>query len=394
MTAIRENRPETAPRRAPAAWQLGLAGTAMIAVTFGFARYSYGLYAPALRDEFGLSVGLVGLIGSASYVGYLLSLLIVGVFSQRLGPRPLVVVGGLSAAIGMLTVGLADGPWSLVAGLVLAGTSPGWAWAPYSDAVDRLVEPSKRERIMGLIPSGTAFGVILAGPAALFLYGPAWRIAWVLFAAITFAVTVYNALILPGRRGAPATSTPGAGGRVGLAWFLRPGTARLYLTAFGYGLIGAIYWTFAVEAIAADGARTIAPLFWTLMGAAGTLGALAGVAIARYGLRSVHVGLFGSMAVAIALLGVAPGSLAAVAASAVLYGPAFMAGSSLLQVWSYQLFPRRPTTGFSATVFFIGIGTILGPSLSGLVAADLGLGATFLATAAISAATLLTGPRQ
>lgn len=384
------SKPETAVRR-PAAWRVGLAGTAAIAVTFGFARYSYGLYAPDLRAEFDLSVGLVGMIGSATYIGYLLSLLIVGIFSPRLGPRPLVVIGGASAALGMTAVALASGPVLLVAGLVLAGTSPGWAWAPYSDAVDRLVEPSQRERILGLIPSGTAFGVVLAGPAALFLYGPAWRIAWLVFAAITVAVTVYNALILPGSRGTTAVAT---GARVGLAWFLRPGVARHYPTAVSYGLIGAIYWTFAVEAITGDGQRATAPLFWTLMGVAGTLGALAGVAIGRYGLKFVHVGLFASMAAAIALLGVAPGSPVAVVASAVLYGPAFMAGSSLLQVWSYQLFPSRPTTGFSATVFFIGLGTIAGPSLAGLVAADAGLSATFLATAVIAVATLALAPRQ
>ncbi|ADD40230.1 MFS transporter [Stackebrandtia nassauensis] len=379
--------------RGPAAWQVGLAGTAMIAATFGFARYSYGLYAPALRAEFDLSVGLVGLIGSATYVGYLLSLLVVGVFSQRLGPRPLVVIGGLSAAVGMLAVGLATGPWLLVAGLVLAGTSPGWAWAPYSDAVDRLVEPGKRQRVMGLIPSGTAFGVVLAGPAALFLYGPVWRVAWLVFAVITFAVTVYNALILPGtrRRETPDVETQA---RVGPSWFLRPGVTRHYLTAFSYGLIGAIYWTFAVEAIAADSTRSTAPLFWTLMGAVGMLGALAGVAIGRYGLRVVHIGLFASMAAAILLLGLAPGSLAAVIASAVLYGPAFMAGSSLLQVWSYELFPDRPTTGFSATVFFIGIGTILGPTLAGQIASGWGLGITFVATATVAAATLAIAPRR
>ncbi|MGH8877564.1 MAG: MFS transporter [Stackebrandtia sp.] len=388
MTTTLERTAPTA--RGPAAWQVGLAGTAAIGVTFGFARYSYGLYAPQLRADFDLSVGLVGLIGSATYVGYLLSLLVVGIFSQRLGPRTLVVLGGASAAVGMAAVALADGPLLLVAGLVLAGTSPGWAWAPYSDAVDRLVPVGKRERVLGLIPSGTAFGVVLAGPAGLFLSGSAWRIAWLSFAAITVVVTVYNAVILPGR------AMPRSGGenlaRVGISWFARAVAVPHYLTAFAYGLIGAVYWTFAVEAISTNADRTTAPLFWTLMGAAGTLGALAGVAIARFGLRTVHMGLFAAMGVAIALLGVAPDSTPAVVASAVLYGPAFMAGSSLLQVWSYQLFPERPTTGFTATVAFVGIGTILGPALAGVVAAEWGLGHTFGIAAGLAVAVLAAAP--
>lgn len=382
-------------RALSAAWQIGIAGTAIQGVTFGFARYGYGLFLPEIRDEFALSVSLVGVIGSASYVSYLIALILVGSLSARLGPRPLVVAGGVFAVVGMVLVARAQGVGMLVAGLVMAGSSPGFAWAPFSDAIDRLVPAERRQLVMAVIPSGTALAVAVAGSLAIVATGPTWHYAWTIFAAVALVVTVYNARVLPGRPHRPAT--PRAGfprPRLDLRWIVRLPALPLYATGLSYGLIGAVYWTFAVDAVSqgvTEGDRT-GPLFATFLGLVGTAGIFTGVLIARCGMRGAQRGLFLAMASGIALLGVAPQAIAAVAASGLLFGPAFMAGSGLLAVWAYQVFPERPSAGFSATVFFVGIGTIVGPATLGAFADRYTLGAAFLLTAAIAVSTLLARP--
>jgi predicted MFS family arabinose efflux permease len=205
-------------------------------------------------------------------------------------------------------------------------------------------------------------------------------------------VTACNVRILPG--GPHRRSAEGTVQRADLRWFLRAQAVPVYVTALSYGVIGAVYWTFAVDAVSRDlrDGDPTGPLFWTLMGVAGTAGVFTGVLIARLGLARLRVALFTAMAVAIALLGVAPGAIPAVAVSAVLYGPAFMATSGLLAVWSYQVFPEQPSTGFSSTVFFLGIGTIIGPAAIGAFAEVHGLGAGFLLTAGIAMLTLLARP--
>ena len=45
----------------------------MIAVTFGLARYGYGLLLPDMRAETGMSAGAAGLISSAAYASYLVA---------------------------------------------------------------------------------------------------------------------------------------------------------------------------------------------------------------------------------------------------------------------------------------------------------------------------------
>lgn len=42
----------------------------MIAVTYGLARFAYGLFVPQLREAFDLSPSQLGVIGAGSYAGY------------------------------------------------------------------------------------------------------------------------------------------------------------------------------------------------------------------------------------------------------------------------------------------------------------------------------------
>ncbi|NED99090.1 YbfB/YjiJ family MFS transporter [Phytoactinopolyspora halotolerans] len=391
-------------RHPSAARRLSLAGLAAVGVSFGFARYGYGLFLPDIRAEFDLPLSVVGMIGSATYAGYLGALLLVGLCAARVGPRVLVTIGGCSATAGMAIVALAQQwPW-LVAGLVLAGTSPGWVWAPFSDAVDRALPPGRRERVLALIPSGTAFGVAVAGPLAMVMYGTAWRYAWLVFAIGAFAATVYNVRVLPSGPAAPARERRAAA--LSLSWFARRGVAPLALTALSYGCTGSVYWLLAVDTITAagvsgGGSRTAA-VFWTITGVAGMTGVATGAVFARLGLRRSHVLIFSLLSVAAALLWAAPGTPLGVGLSAILYGPSFMAGSALLAVWSYQVFPERPTAGFSATVFFLGVGTIAGPATAGVLADRHGAQAALLAAAILAAATCSTalpsakgaGPRR
>ncbi|MQA77399.1 MAG: MFS transporter [Streptosporangiales bacterium] len=133
-------------------------------------------------------------------------------------------------------------------------------------------------------------------------------------------------------------------------------------------------------------------MFWTLLGASGTAAVVAGGVIGRLGLRRAHVLLFTAIAFATALLGIAPHVTAVAVASAVVYGAPYMALSGLLAIWSHQIFPDRPSSGFSLTVLFLGAGSILGPALFGLFADVYGLQAGFLVVAAVTAATLLARP--
>jgi sugar phosphate permease len=63
------------------------AGAACIAVTFGLARYGYGLMLPDLRAGLDLDSATLGVIGSGSFAAYLLATATSGLLAARVGPR-------------------------------------------------------------------------------------------------------------------------------------------------------------------------------------------------------------------------------------------------------------------------------------------------------------------
>lgn len=386
---------------------MGLAGFLATAVAFGPARNGYGLFLPHFREEFGLSTAMLGLVASGLYAGYLLALSAVGLLASRAGPRPLVLAGLASAAVGMALVSAARGAWVLAVGVVVAGTSAGWSWAPYNDAADRLVPEALRGRVLSAVSTGTTFGILAAGLAALWA-GADWRAVWGVFAVSAVAAAVPNALVLPGGSGrvsgAEATAERGDGSREALRsnlrWFFGAETLPLFAVALSFGVTSAFHFSFAVDLIsraagsdAAFGAAA-GPLFYAAVGAAGFVGLLTGDAVSRYGLGRVLAATLASLGIAALLLAAAPSSPPVVVASAALFGAGVMLMSALLSVWSSAVFPERPSTGFSATLFVFGAGLTAGPALLGALSGPFGLRAGFLVSAAVAATTLAARPKK
>ena len=63
--------------------------------------------------------------------------------------------------------------------------------------------------------------------------------------------------------------------------------------------------------------------------------------------------------------------------------------SALLATWSSWVFAEQPSTGFSATLFLLGAGSIVGPATLGTFAGSFGLGAAFMFAGAISMLTAI-----
>jgi predicted MFS family arabinose efflux permease len=374
--------------------QLTAAGLLAIAVAFGFARYGYGLFVPEFRDSFGLSTEALGFIAAGAYASYLAALLVTGALVARVGPRLPVVIGGLSAAAGMAMIALASNTPVLVTGVFLAATSPGWSWAPFSDAAARMVRPESQSRTLSIITTGTTFGIMVAGPAAL-VAGEAWRGAWFAFAVVALVVTAWNALLLP-------TGPHGAGGDEGAAslpelrwrWFVGPRSIRLFAVAISFGFTGTVYWTYAVDLISSAGgfSSSAGPLFWTAVGIAGIAGVATGDLISRVGLRLSLIASLTALGVATGVLGLNPTSWVVLAVSATLFGMSFMVLSALLVTWTSSVFPEQPGTGFSATQVFLAIGTITGPALMGIVAGRFDMQTVFAVTALLAVITALVRP--
>src|SRR6056297_2385731 len=103
--------------------RVGGAGLLALVATYGIGRQAYGLFVPTFRDEFGLSLDVLGFYASAAQGGYLVATVATGVVTARYGPRVPVVSGCLLLAVGAATMASASGPAVLAVGVVAAGAS-------------------------------------------------------------------------------------------------------------------------------------------------------------------------------------------------------------------------------------------------------------------------------
>ena len=369
----------------------------MIAVTYGLARFAYGLFLPEMRESLGLSDSVLGLIGAGSYAGYCFAILGALVFTSRAGPRFIAIAAGTMAVVGMATVAGAPAAWVLALGVLVAGSSSGLASPPMGEAVATSIPEESQDRANALINSGTSVGVALSGPAAL-LVTEQWRIAWIAFALVGGAVVVWNAIAMP--RKPVSDDRPGGaaqtdGPRLSVRYLVGPRSVPLFAAATGVGFASAAYWTFSRDLIVRFGdlSEASSTIFWIVIGVSGLAGGLAGDLVQRFGLaRAFRVSVL-SMAAAIGLLAAAPGVLLWAYSSAALFGSAYIMLTGIILVWSVSVFQERPSAGLGAAFLLIAVGQVFGALTAGALAGAAGLVVTFWAFAGIAVVAALIDPR-
>ncbi len=176
--------------------RLAAAGLVATAIAFGPARMGFGWFLPDFRDAFALSTSLAGLVASGGFLAFLLKLPIAAWLGARVGQRAPVMAGTLSAMAGFAVVATASDSAALAAGIALAGVSAGFCWAPFNDAVARVVPEGPRSGAVSAVATGTTAGVTAAATFALVVSAGArdWRMAWSAFApaglVAAFAVAI------------------------------------------------------------------------------------------------------------------------------------------------------------------------------------------------------------
>ena len=384
MTEPAGDRAAVAQAREPSPLLLAVAGSASVATAFGMARYGYGLLLPDIQDDLALGVGALGVIGSLSYVGYLLGTALVARCVERAGQRATVVGGGLLAVAGTIVVALADGPVLLGAGVAVAGASAGLVFAPFGDAV-RGLPPVARARTLATISCGTGWGVAVAAPIAI-LTGDAWRTTYVGFAVCATLSTLLAARTLPGRTATAAPPVKRAAPR---------SAVPMLVAALLIGLGSATFWTFAVDQVRDAGLDQAAGRI--LLGVAGVT-SLAGLAaadvITRLGARLTFVLTALLEAVAIAVIALAPGHLAAVLVAAAAFGVAYNTIVAVSVLWATRIYAERPAAGAAAATGAQGVGLLFGPLTGGALAASTSLTAALLGGATVVAVAAFLSPRS
>ena len=360
-----------------------LPGVAMVAVSFGLARYGYGLLLPEMRAEFAMGADAAGFISSGAYLSYLVANAGVVWVAATYGARVAVGLAAALAAAGMAVISVAGSVPVLAVGVIVAGAAAGLAYPPYADLVDRQVAGPKRDAAWSAISSGTGWGVAVAGPIAV-VAGDQWRVAWggfVVLAVLAGAVAVRLAPAHERRR----LVRP----QLSWTWFFCPRSRPLLCSAVVVGVTSSVWWAFGVDAMRSGGVdANSARVVYAACGVASVLASFSGAAYGRLGLRTGYLVTCGLLAGSLAVFGLAADRVSAALLGAVAFGVFYCAIIAAQGIWSSRVFADHPAAGLAAVNTALTVGTLVGPTLAGLALEELGYGRTLVGAALITLAAM------
>jgi MFS family permease len=169
-----------------------------LGVAYG-AQYSFGVFFPSLVEEFGWN--RQSLAGAFSLYAFMYSILglILGQWSDRFGPRIVLVCGSICLGSGIGLISQVRAPWHLY---VIYGLLASWGMsATYMTANPTIVKwfVEKRGLALGLAQSGLGIGIILIPPltgSMITTFG--WRHACIVLGGAVFIVLFTTSFLLVG----------------------------------------------------------------------------------------------------------------------------------------------------------------------------------------------------
>ncbi|HKJ95198.1 MAG TPA: MFS transporter [Gammaproteobacteria bacterium] len=366
-----------------------LLGACLIAISYGLARFAFGLFVPPIRSALDLGPDTIGLIGAIPFVSFVFATLLAPFAAARLGARNAAVLSGGFGVAGLALMSQAANALALGIGVFACGVCTGLMMPALTAGMQASVKRSMHGRVTAVMNAGTSIGVVVAVPAMLLLAG-AWRFAYLSFAVLAGIGVLAAWYFIPSvSRLEPAHAEPPP--HIGVIRWTQ--LVRLALFAFAMGFIAAGYWIFApdlvvnLSSLPAD--RTA--WLWLAVGIAGLSGAVISDLSDRNGPAITHALALVTLSASLALLAASPGQLFLAVISAAVFGVAYMSLSGLYLLTGIHLLPGRPSIGPVLPFMAIAIGQAAGSPAIGLAIKHLGYAHAFalfstfgLAVAALS----------
>ncbi|MDZ7829536.1 MAG: MFS transporter [Halofilum sp. (in: g-proteobacteria)] len=367
-----------------------LLGACLVAISYGLARFAFGLFVPPIRSELELGPDIIGIIGAMPFVSFVLATAAAPMVTHRLGARNTAVLSGLFGVGGLTLISQSSSALTLGAGVFACGICTGLMMPALTAAMQVAVKRALHGRVSAVMNAGTSIGVVVAVPAALFLAG-AWRFTYVSFAVLAAVGVLAAWYFIPSvSRITPADAEPPP--PISVVQWTR--LVRLCLFAFTMGFIASGYWIFAPDLVInlsnLPGDQT--GWLWLAVGIAGLAGAIISDLSDRNGPAIMHALALVTLSASLALLAASPGQLFLAVISAAVFGAAYMSLTGLYLLSGIRLLPGRLSMGPVLPFIAIAIGQAAGSPAIGLAIKHLGYAHAFALFSTIGLFAALLSP--
>lgn len=367
--------------------------TGLVAASYGFGIYLFAQLVPDMRASLGFDMTYVGAITAAGQFGFLVCALLAAWLTPRLGGGWVIFGSGVVCGVALLLIPLSHNV--LVIGFlltVLAGTAA-TVFVPMVDVLSRAVAYRYRGMAMGLVSSGTSYGVFI-NSLLVPMYAPQgeWRTVWWIVGLLTVLISIAVFVVFKRARlfiNAGSEPTPAASSApddnpaivsTGEASHRSPLMQPWVLTVWSMNfLIG--FSTFPFQNYLSSYLRTELGFavqntaqIWAVIGFVGMFAGLAvGWLSDRIGLRAAMVLVYVNVALAALIFVVHPSGYWPLVAG-ILFAIAFYPIFGLIPAYVSKM---ASTAALAVTIFGIanimqGVGGMIGNYCSGLLASSSG----------------------
>lgn len=205
VKAPAEKRPLISPE-----WKTAIAGFVMT-FTLAGTYFSFGVFVPAMLNEFGWSRAAISGAASSRAVVTGMLMPVVGVLTDRYGPRRLLPFAVLFTGLGYLSLFVTHSLWQLYLGMgLLVGVGMSASYLPIVALILKLFK-ERSALPAGILDSGRGIGQIFFSPLIAYLVvNYNWRLAFVVLAILIWVIA---GPFLPwiARKPAETPSSAGAG---------------------------------------------------------------------------------------------------------------------------------------------------------------------------------------
>lgn len=353
---------------------LTLLFTSFIAATYGFGVYLFPALMPDMIADFAVGYAEAGTMMSLAQIGFLLSALASGFLTEKIGAVRLVNLSVLVCAICLSLVPFAPNAFFLAALLTVMGMTSASVWVPMVVIAKSHIPVAHQGKALGLMSSGTAYGLFLNGFSIPFLlpsYG--WRSVWVFVASVTAALLICGVICLRANarseRQLKKDALPQGAKASNWSLLLNPKNLIVPAMMFLSGIACMPSQNYLVSLVQDElgyGVNAAANI-WKAIGLIGMVGGFAmGVVADLITVRRALALSYALLALAISAF-LHHGSLVEIYAGAAVFGLAFNAIFGLIPAYVSLTYPARmtaPIFGFGNVM--LGLGAMTGNMIGGL----------------------------
>jgi len=165
--------------------------TSLVAATYGFGIYLFAQLVPDMQASLRFDFSYVGSITASAQLGFLLCALLAVWLTPKIGGGWMIAGSGAVCAVALLLIPPANDILIIGALLTLLAGTAATVFVPMVDVVARVTAYRYRGLAMGLVSSGTSYGVAINSLLVpLYAARDEWRNVWGWVGLLTVAMTL------------------------------------------------------------------------------------------------------------------------------------------------------------------------------------------------------------